>query len=145
VRVSQVCQVELIERFDHKHQEVGSGMDKGLNKMAVDIARTLFSHLSSNGVILTHDMLSTIRLTYLKHARESVGIYESFAEAYSDVLTFDFHEELSVVESFAKTIETASVDFYQHSFGSPLIPAWKRVGAAIDGIIEELIRAVEKY
>lgn len=145
VRVSQVCQVELTERYDHKHQEVVSGMDKGLNKMAVDIARTLFSHLSSNGVVLTREMLSTIRLTYLKHARESVGIYESFAEAYSDVLTFDFHEELSVVESFAQTIETASVDFYQHSYGSPLIPAWKRVGSAIDGIFENLIQAVEKY
>lgn len=145
VRVSQVCQVELVERYDHKHQEMGTDMDKGLNKMATDIARTFFSHLSSNGVILTRDMLSTIRLTYLKHARESVGIYESFAKIYSDAISFDFHEELSTVESFAQTIEAASIDFYQHAYGSPMIPAWKRVGAAVDGIIEKLISAVETY
>jgi len=143
VRVSQVCQVELAERYDHKHQEVGTETDKGLNKMATDIARTFFSHLSSNGVILTHDMLATIRLTYLKHARESVGIYESLAEMYSDLVSFDFHEELTIVESFAQTIEAASIDFYKHAYGSPLIPAWKRVGVAINGIIEKLVMAVE--
>jgi glucosyl-3-phosphoglycerate synthase len=145
VRISQVCQVELVERYDHKHQDVGSGRDKGLNKMATDIARTFFSHLSSNGVILTHEMLSTIRLTYLKHARDSVSIYESFAEMYSDKISFDFHEELTIVESFAKTIETASVDFYQHFYGSPLLPAWKRVDVAVAGIIQKLILAVESY
>jgi glucosyl-3-phosphoglycerate synthase len=145
VRTSQVCQVELIERYDHKHQEIGTGFEKGLNKMATDIARTFFAHLASNGVILTHDMLSTIRLTYLKHARDSVGIYESFAKMYDNIISFDFHEELTIVESFAKTIEAASVDFYQHSYGSPLIPAWKRVGIALDGIIEKLIKAVETH
>ena len=145
VRVSQVCQVELTERYDHKHQEVGTETDKGLNKMATDIARTFFSHLSSNGVILTRDMLSTIRLTYLRHARESVGIYESYAKIYSNDISFDFHEELKTVESFARIIETASIDFYQHIYGSPMIPAWKRVRAAIDGISEKLIQAVETY
>jgi len=34
VRTSQVCQVELVERYDHKHQDVGSSIDNGLNKMA---------------------------------------------------------------------------------------------------------------
>ena len=145
VRVSQICQVELVERYDHKHQEIGAGMNKGLNKMATDIARTFFSHLSSNGVILTHDMLSTIRLTYLRHARDSVGIYESFAEMYGDVISYDFHEELKTIESFSKTIEAASVDFYQHAYGSPLIPAWKRIGAAIDGIFNKLVTAVETH
>jgi glucosyl-3-phosphoglycerate synthase len=113
--------------------------------MATDIARTFFSHLSSNGVILTHDMLSTIRLTYLRHARESVGIYESYAKIYSKAISYDFHEELNTVESFARIIETASIDFYQHIYGSPMIPAWKRVRAAIDGISEKLIQAVDTY
>lgn len=145
VRVSQVCQVELVERYDHKHQEVGAGLDKGLNKMATDIARTFFSHLSSNGVILTNDMLTTIRLTYLKHARESVGIYESYAKIYRGTVSFDFHEELSIVESFAQTIEAASLDFHKHAYGSPMIPAWKRVEAAIEGIMDKLTEAVETY
>jgi len=60
-------------------------------------------------------------------------------------ISFDFHEELTIVESFAKTIEAASVDFYKHSYGSPMLPAWKRVEVAIDGIVEDLIMAVEKY
>lgn len=145
VRTSQVCQVELVERYDHKHQDVGLTIDNGLNKMATDIARTFFSHLSSNGEVLTHDMLSTIRLTYLKHARDSVGFYESYAKMHSNKISFDFHEELTIVESFAKTIEAASVDFYKHSYGSPMLPAWKRVEVAIDGIVEDLIMAVEKY
>ena len=49
VRESRICQIELTNRYDHKHQRVGSEKDKGLFIMASDIARTFFTHLASNG------------------------------------------------------------------------------------------------
>jgi glucosyl-3-phosphoglycerate synthase len=143
VRESRICQIELTNRYDHKHQLVGSEKEKGLFKMASDIARTFFTHLASNGVSLNSEVFRTIRLTYLKHAREIVGIYESLAEMYDERISYDFHEELKTVEIFAKAIDAGVVDFNDQHFGSPLIPDWKRVESAIDGILPDLVNAVE--
>jgi glucosyl-3-phosphoglycerate synthase len=144
VRESRICQIELTSRYDHKHQQVGSQNEKGLFKMASDIARTFFTHLASNGVSLNTEVFRTIRLTYLKHAREMVGMYESLAEMYERRITFDFHEELKTVELFAGAIDSGVVDFCDQHYGSPLIPDWKRVESAIDGILTDLLRAVEE-
>jgi len=143
VRETRICQIELTSRYDHKHQQVGSDSEKGLFKMASDISRTFFTHLASNGVALNTEVFRTIRLTYLKHAREMVGIYESMAEMYDKRISFDFHEELKTVEIFAKAIDSGVVDFCEQHYGSPLIPDWKRVESAIDGILGELVHAVE--
>jgi glucosyl-3-phosphoglycerate synthase len=143
VRESRICQIELTNRYDHKHQLVGSEKEKGLFKMASDIARTFFTHLASNGVSLNSEVFRTIRLTYLKHAREIVGIYESLAEMYDERISYDFHEELKTVEFFAKAIDAGVIDFNDQHFGSPLIPDWKRVESAIDGILPDLVNAIE--
>jgi glucosyl-3-phosphoglycerate synthase len=143
VRESRICQIELTSRYDHKHQTVGSEKEKGLYKMASDIARTFFTHLASNGVSLNTEIFRSIRLTYLKHAREMVGIYESLAEMYERRISFDFHEELKTVETFASAIDSGVLDFCDQHFGSPLIPDWKRVESAIDGILGDLVTAVE--
>jgi glucosyl-3-phosphoglycerate synthase len=143
VRETRICQIELTDRYDHKHQQVGSESEKGLYKMASDIARTFFTHLASNGVSLNSELFRTIRLTYLKHAREIVGIYESLAEMYDGRISYDFHEELKTVEIFATAIDSGVLDFCGQHFGSPLIPDWKRVESAIDGILNDLVEAVE--
>lgn len=143
VRESRICQIELTSRYDHKHQIVGSESEKGLFKMASDIARTFFTHMASNGVALNNEVFRTVRLTYLKHAREMVGIYESLAEMYEKRITFDFHEELKTVETFASAIDSGVLDFCDQHFGSPLIPDWKRVESAIDGILGDMVAAVE--
>jgi len=144
VRESRICQIELTSRYDHKHQIVGSENEKGLFKMASDIARTFFTHLVSNGVSLNTEIFRTIRLTYLKHAREMVGMYESLAEMYEKRITFDFHEELKTVELFAGAIDNGVLDFCDQHYGSPLIPDWKRVESAIGGILADLVSAVEE-
>jgi glucosyl-3-phosphoglycerate synthase len=144
VRESRICQIELTSRYDHKHQQVGSEKEKGLFKMASDIARTFFTHLVSSGVTLNTEIFRTIRLTYLKHAREMVGMYESLAEMYEKRIAFDFHEELKTVELFAGAIDSGVLDFFDQHYGSPLIPDWKRVESAIDGILIDLVTAVEE-
>lgn len=144
VRESRICQIELTNRYDHKHQKVGSENEKGLFKMASDIARTFFTHLVSNGVSLNVEIFRTIRLTYLKHAREMAGMYEALAEMYERRIAFDFHEEIKTVELFAGAIDSGVLDFCDQHYGSPLIPDWKRVESAIDGILLDLQSAVEE-
>jgi glucosyl-3-phosphoglycerate synthase len=142
VRIPRICQVELTERYDHKHQTVGSNGSSGLARMASDIARTFFTHLSSQGIVLKQEAFNTLRLTYLMHAREGVNVYEAFTEMH-DHLTFDLHSELSTVETFAAAIEEAVSDFYRHPFGSPVIPDWRRIEVAFEGITTRLMEALE--
>ncbi|MBN2274318.1 MAG: hypothetical protein JXR41_06205 [Bacteroidales bacterium] len=143
MRISRICQVELTPRYDHKHQRVGTSPDRGLYKMASDIARTFFAFLASNGRIIGRDTFNSIRLAYLKNAREIVGIYESYADMYSHRIAFDFHDELKIVELFAQGIDHAAKIFYDNPKGSPMIPDWKRVESAVDGVLEKLADAVE--
>ncbi len=143
MRINRICQVEITPRYDHKHQRVGSSPEKGLYKMASDIARTFFTFLASNGRIIGQDAFNSIRLAYLKNAREIVGVYESYAEMYSHRISYDFHDELKTVEMFAQGIVHATEMFYNDPKGSPMIPDWKRVESAVPGILGKLVKAVE--
>jgi glucosyl-3-phosphoglycerate synthase len=142
VRVPRVCQVELTERYDHKHQQLGSDNQPGLQKMVADIARTFFAQLSSQGIILSQEFFRTLKLTYLTHARSAVVVYEAFAEMH-DLIKYDLHRELTAVESFADALDQALEDFQKYSFGAPLIPAWRRIEVAIQGIMDELTEALD--
>jgi glucosyl-3-phosphoglycerate synthase len=142
VRVPRVCQVELTERYDHKHQQLGSDSQPGLQKMVADIARTFFAQLSSQGVILSQEFFRTLKLTYLTHAKSAVVVYEAFAEMH-DLNEYDLHRELTAVESFAEALDRALADFQKYSFGAPLIPAWRRIEVAIGGIMDELTQALD--
>jgi glucosyl-3-phosphoglycerate synthase len=142
VRVPRVCQVELTARYDHKHQSRGENTDQGLLKMASDIARTFFTHMAGQSFVLNDEFYNTLKLTYLTHAREYVDVYENLSKMHG-TLTFDLHEELSTVELFATAIEGALQDFRSHSFGSPMIPDWRRVDVAMDGITRSLVEAYE--
>ncbi len=141
VRVPRICQVELIGRYDHKHQPLGQ-QEQGLVKMASDIARTFFTHLAGQGFVLTEEFYTTLKLTYMMHAREYVDAYENLAKMHGG-LTFDLHDELSAVELFARAIEGALQDFRSHSFGSPLIADWRRVDVAMDGVTRSLMEAYD--
>ncbi len=143
MRVNRICQVELTTRYDHKHQQVGDSPDKGLYKMASDIARTFFAYLASNGRILGTDTVNSIRFAYLKNAKEAVGVYESFADMYDHIIRYDFHEELKTVELFSKGIAHAAESLYSTPRESVMLPDWKRVESAIDNIHSKLITAVD--
>jgi glucosyl-3-phosphoglycerate synthase len=141
VRVPRICQVELTYRYDHKHQPLGNEEKNGLQKMVADIARTFFAQLSAQGIVLSREFFRTLKLTYLKQAREFVGVYEAFADMY--VLDkYDLHNELTAVETFAHALDNAFEDFHQYPFGSPFIPDWRRIEVAIEGIMEELTEAL---
>jgi glucosyl-3-phosphoglycerate synthase len=142
MRVNRICQVEISPRYDHKHQAVGDSPEKGLFKMASDIARTIFTFMSSNGMIIGIDAFHAIRLAYLKNAREIVGYYESYAGMY-DGIEYNFHDELRTVDIFLQSIDYAIQSFRENLKGSPMIPDWKRVESAMEGILQKIAEAIE--
>lgn len=145
MRVNRICQVELVARYDHKHQKMGSPSEKGLFKMASDIALTFFTYMSSNGRIMGKDLFNAVRNAYLKNAREFVWIYEAYSGMYQDRISYDYHKEMCAVELFADSLESATEQFFVNPRGAPMIPDWKRVESAVDGVLNRLIKAVEDF
>jgi len=142
VRTHRTCQVEIAPRYDHKHQAVGSDPQGGLLRMVADIARTFYTQLASSGYILSEDFLITLKHTYMVNARAYVRVYEGLAEM-NKVERLDSHAELRTIESFAGVLEQAFQEFHHHPLGSPLIPEWRRLEVALDGILSELVAVFE--
>lgn len=142
VRPHRICQVEITPRYDHKHQEVGQDPASGLTRMVSDIARTFFTQLSSSGCVLNTDTLRALKHTYMANARTYVKTYEDHSKMNA-LHQFDMHQELGSIEVFAGVLESAFEEFQSHPFGSPLIPEWRRIEVALDGILSELAAAFD--
>ncbi len=139
---SRICQVDLAENYDHKHQELSpEDATAGLRRMTLDIAKTLFRTLAGEGVVFGQDHFRTLQVRYVRIAEDTIARY--YADAMLNGLIFDRHTEEAAVSSFAKSLREAAEEFCQDPLGLPLIPNWNRVIAAIPDFFNELLDAVE--
>lgn len=138
----RVCQVDIAATYEHKHQALSSDDPaKGLMKMAVDICKSVFRTLASEGVVFSEGFFKSLLVAYLRQAEDTLMKYE--ADAAINGLEFDRHEEAKAVEAFTNAIGMASKAFSENPMGNPLIPNWSRVSAAIPDIYEMLRAAVD--
>lgn len=138
-----ICQAELCENYDHKHQELSArDPDKGLNKMAVDIAKSLFRTMAAEGMKLDCGVFDTLQSAYVRHSEDAIRHYA--ADAAINGLTFDRHEEEMAAATFVRSIRVASKGFLDDPLGAPLIPNWNRVQSALPGFLNELNDAVRQ-
>ncbi len=140
--VNRVCQVDLCENYEHKHQELcAEDAQKGLLRMAVDIAKTMFRTLAAEGVELSGGTFRTLQAQYIRTAEDMIIRYH--ADAMINGLFFDSHAEEEAVDAFARGLRLAAEAFLADPLGQPLIPNWNRVVAAIPDIYHRLNEAVE--
>lgn len=138
----RVCQVDIAETYEHKHQELSpDDAEKGLMKMTVDICKSIFRTLASEGVVFSEGFFKSLSVAYLRSAEDTIMKYE--ADAAINGLEFDRHEEAKAVEAFTRAIAQASTAFMENPLGTPLIPNWNRVTSAIPGILDMLKKAVD--
>jgi glucosyl-3-phosphoglycerate synthase len=139
----RICQVDLMETFEHKHQELSEGdPQKGLLKMCVDITKTIFRTLSTEGVIISAGLLRTLESTYLRTAQDTIKRYED--DASINMLYFDRHAEVSAVEAFCQGIKIAGKEFLDDPLSAPEIPNWNRITSAIPDFLDKLKEVVEE-
>jgi glucosyl-3-phosphoglycerate synthase len=139
----RVCQVDIATTYEHKHQILSAeDAQKGLMKMAVDICKSIFRTLASDGVVFSESLFRSLSVTYLRQAEDTLLKYES--DAKINGLEFDRHEEAKAVEAFTRAIAMAAQAFVENPMGTPLIPNWNRVSAAIPDIFEMLMLAVDE-
>jgi glucosyl-3-phosphoglycerate synthase len=139
----RVCQVDIAATYEHKHQELSADdPEKGLMKMTVDICKSIFRTLASEGAVFSDGFFKSLSVTYLRRAEDTLMKYE--ADAAINGLEFDRHEEAKAVEAFTRAIAQAAQVFMQNPLGTPLIPSWNRVISAIPGILDMLKKAVDE-
>lgn len=143
VTPKRICQTELCERYDHKHQKLSpADPDAGLHRMAIDIVKTLFRTMASEGLTVDVGTLKTVVAMYVKGAEDTVNNYG--ADAAINDLDFDRHSEETAVNTFAAAIQRAGEDFMEDPLGVPLIPNWNRITSALPGFLDDLRDAVEE-
>ena len=139
----RICQADIADAYEHKHQDLSTDdTSQGLLKMCVDIAKSLFRNLASEGVVLTEGMLKTLRATYLQAAQEAISRYQDDAAINS--LAFDRHLERTAVEGFLKGLKLAAEVFLDDPLWIPMISNWSRVTAAAPDVFNLLLDAVER-
>lgn len=140
--VGRVCQVDLADTYEHKHQPLSpEDPTKGLMRMAIDITKSILRTLAEEGVPLSEGLLKTLPITYMRTARDMLSRYQN--DAYINSLIFDQHEEGLAVEAFSKAIQMAGGEFLADPLAVPLIPNWNRVLAAIPDFFARLREAVD--
>jgi len=140
--LKRICQVEVVENYDHKHQELSeSDPGRGLHRMVTDIASSLIRNLASYGVQFDAGFLNTLISAYVRTAQDAVARYSD--DAALNGLVFDRHEEEVAVETFSRALRAAGLSFVRDPMGAPLIPNWNRVTSALPDLLAELQEAVE--
>lgn len=139
--INRVCQVDIAENYEHKHQNLSpEDASKGLNKMCVDICKSIFRTLASEGIIFSDGFFKTLVATYARTAQDMLKRYEDDASINS--LLFDRHEESLSVETFTSGIKRAAEVITKDPLGVPLISSWDRVTAALPDILDRIRESV---
>ncbi len=139
--INRVCQVDIAENYEHKHQNLSpEDASKGLNKMCVDICKSIFRTLASEGIIFSDGFFKTLVATYARTAQDMLKRYEDDASINS--LFFDRHEESLSVETFTSGIKRAAEVITKDPLGVPLISSWDRVTAALPDILDRIRESV---
>lgn len=136
-----ICQSELCENYDHKHQELSPrDSEKGLNKMATDIARSFFRRMAAEGIKLDAGLFDTVLSAYMRQAEDTLRFYA--ADATLNGLKYPRHEEENAVATFVRSLRVATKAFQEDPLWSPLISNWNRVESACPQFLDELRAAV---
>jgi glucosyl-3-phosphoglycerate synthase len=140
--VNRICQVEIIETYEHKHQILYKDKsDVGLTRMATEIAAALFRILSQDGLVMGDGFFRTLVTTYIQESRIAVEKYNAIS--LLNGLAYDRHNENEAVEIFTGSLKKAIKGFTENPVGVPLMEAWVRIHAAIPDFTKRLQEAVE--
>jgi len=137
----RICQVDIADRYEHKHQNVvNSNGEGGLKRMSRDIALALFRKLATLGVPVSLDNIRILRATYYRNALDIIDHY--YYDAITNGLHYDRHSEENTVELFAQSIVEAGEQFMNFPNQQSFIPSWNRVHSACPSIYKDIKQAV---
>lgn len=139
---NRLCQADIAQTYDHKHQDLSANNDQGgLSKMSIDITKSLYRKLATQGETFSMELFRSLKATYYRIALDFVEAYHN--DALMNGLALDIHSEEKAVELFAQNIMKAGESFLDNPMETPFIPSWNRVVSAMPDVLETLKEAVE--
>jgi glucosyl-3-phosphoglycerate synthase len=136
-----MCQAELCDNYDHKHQELSPrDPSRGLHRMVRDVTVAFLRRMGAEGVKIDAGLLDTLLVAYKLQAEESLRFYA--ADALINSLEYPRHDEELAVTTFVRAIQEAGRSFIADPLHSALSPSWNRVQSALPGFFSEFQEAV---
>ncbi|MDH4944034.1 glycosyl transferase [Sulfurimonas sp. C5] len=143
--VRRICQTEIMQSYEHKHQELKGNdkkneLDGGITKMAIDIAQTVFRIMIQQGVVFSDASAKTLRATFFQEARKAIAKFDALAKING--IEYDRKKEIEVVECFDRALQKACEEFGNDPLGVPSLSAWISVRSVLPGISEDFLKTV---
>ena len=132
---NRICQVDIADTYDHKHQDLSPHDERrachGCRSISV---RLFFSKPSVDGIVFSQETFRTIKATYYRLSRLILWIiYKS--DAAINGLDLDLHREEKAVELFALNLMKAGTISLKTRPNDRLFRSWNRVNSALPGLV----------
>ncbi len=126
----RICQTEVMETYEHKHQELGSkSSGSGIYKMANDIAKTLFRVMAQEGVVFSEAAFKTLQATYYQESHFETSKYNALSKL--NALEYDREKEITAVTAFQEAVKEAAYEYYDDPMGVPSLSPWITVRSVL--------------
>jgi len=139
--VKRICQTEILDTYEHKHQPLGKDDGGGIKKMANDIAQTIFRVLSQEGIVFTKATFKTLLASYTKEAQYTIQKYNALSKING--LKYSRKEEYEAVDVFVDALNDAEDEFIKNPLGVPSLSAWISVRSVSPEFSEKFCEAVK--
>jgi glucosyl-3-phosphoglycerate synthase len=141
--LKQICEAEILSSYEHKHQRLVASPRRGLNKMVIDITKSIFSVLASEGVDFRHETFENLAVAYRRIAQDLIA--EFYSDAAFNNIGYRRDEEQSTVDMFTRMIIRAGKAYLSDPLDSVSeLPNWNRVNSAIPEFHDIIREAVRK-
>ena len=131
----RICQVDIAERFDHKHRDIHSRtIGRGLGRMARDIVKCVIRSLAAQGVTFCPEFLPTLLSAYLRKSEGAMRCY--MADAALNGLRYDQTAEEHAVGVFARSIRRAVQEYLADPLATAMLPSWDLVENRLPAFME---------
>ena len=139
----RICQTEIMESYEHKHQELGSLEDGGgIYKMANDITKTIFRVLAQEGIVFSSGSFKTLLATYFQESRFEISKYNALSKL--NALDYNREKEIEAVKTFEAAIKEAAIEFYDDPMGIPSLSPWITVRSVMPDFSAKFVQYVKE-
>lgn len=137
----RICQTEIMETYEHKHQRLGSKEGGGgVYKMAADIAKTIFRIMAQEGVVFSEASFKTLQATYYQESRFDISKFNALSKL--NALEYSREKEIEAVEIFQDALHEAAETYNDDPMGIPSLSPWVTVRSVLPEFSEKFARAV---
>ncbi len=136
----RICQSEIMQTYEHKHQDLSSEAGGGVSKMTKEIAETIFRIMSQNGVIFSNSKFKSLLATYFEESRHAITQYSSVSLVNG--LKYDRQKEIAAIVKFTDSLSIANEDFNKNPMGVPALSGWTAVRSVLPSFTYQFQEAV---